>query len=152
MTSAFGIYETSAIYLYWEVTELIVWGSYTIFWILTLKLLCPPPLSAATLIVSERRCQDFEIGELPPLCNFLLTRVHHHQHLIVLNFLLHICAFLLQIWRRKSVSSEKIILVLQHHCIHSKSGKSGGDGYFGQQKLAEKVLKSRQNKNRDKSA
>ena len=26
--------------------------------------------------------------------------------------------------------------------IHTKSGKSGGDGYFGQQKLAEKVRKS----------
>jgi len=36
--------------------------------------------------------------------------------------------------------------------IHSKSGKSGGDGYFGQEKLAEKMLKSQQNKNRDKSA
>ena len=36
--------------------------------------------------------------------------------------------------------------------IHSKSGKSGGDGYFGQQKLAEKVRKSRQNKNCDKSS
>ena len=35
--------------------------------------------------------------------------------------------------------------------IHSKSGKSGSDGYFGQQKLAEKVRKSGQ-KNRDKSA
>ena len=35
--------------------------------------------------------------------------------------------------------------------IHSKSGKSGSDGYFGQQKLAEKVRKSRQNK-KNKSA
>ena len=35
---------------------------------------------------------------------------------------------------------------------HSKSGKSSGDGYFGQQKMAEKVHKSRQNKNCDNSA
>ena len=35
--------------------------------------------------------------------------------------------------------------------IHSKSGKSGGDGNFGQQKLAEKWV-NLQNKNCDKSA
>ena len=29
--------------------------------------------------------------------------------------------------------------------IHSKGGKSGSDGYFGQQKFAQKVRKSRQN-------
>ena len=36
--------------------------------------------------------------------------------------------------------------------IHGKKDFCGGDGYFGQKKLAEKVRKSRQNVNRDKSA
>ena len=36
--------------------------------------------------------------------------------------------------------------------IHEKKDFCGGDGYFGQKKLAEKVRKSRQNVNRDKSA
>ena len=36
--------------------------------------------------------------------------------------------------------------------IHSKSRKSGVDSYFGQKKLAEKLRKSRQSKNREKSA
>ena len=36
--------------------------------------------------------------------------------------------------------------------IHEKKDFCGGDGYFGQKNLAEKVRKSRQNVNRDKSA
>ena len=36
--------------------------------------------------------------------------------------------------------------------IHGKNVWCCGDGYFGQKKIAEKVRKSRQNVNRDKSA
>ena len=36
--------------------------------------------------------------------------------------------------------------------IHPKKDFCCGDGYFGQKKFAEKVRKSRQNVNRDKSA
>ena len=36
--------------------------------------------------------------------------------------------------------------------IHAKNVWCCGEGYFGQKKIAEKVRKSRQNVNRDKSA
>ena len=39
-----------------------------------------------------------------------------------------------------------------YRCIHAKNVWCGGKGYFGQKKIAEKVRKSRQNVNRDKSA
>ena len=42
--------------------------------------------------------------------------------------------------------------VVHGMAIHEKKDFCGGDGYFGQKKLAEKVRKSRQNVNRDKSA
>ena len=39
-----------------------------------------------------------------------------------------------------------------HYSIHAKNVWCCGEGYFGQTKFAEKVRKSRQNVNRDKSA
>ena len=39
---------------------------------------------------------------------------------------------------------------MEVHGIHSKSGKSGGDGYFGQQKLAEKMRKYSKRKSQQK--
>ena len=52
--------------------------------------------------------------------------------------------------KKQSIKSIWIILVLIF--IHAKNVWCCGEGYFGQKKIAEKVRKSRQNVNRDKSA
>ena len=48
--------------------------------------------------------------------------------------------------------SVDVICIREYHSIHAKNVWCCGEGYFGQKKIAEKVRKSRQNVNRDKSA